>query len=235
MLPLGVWYELEQVIYRVEKASEVDKIVVATSDHVSNDIVEWCTRRAGASVFRGQEHNVLDRTFMAAKGADADVIVRITADCPLVHPQVIDMVIKRWQESGADYCSNTIERTFPRGLDVEVFSFESFDFVHRRATESEQLEHVTKYYHDHPEEFSFTNVASEEVFEDTNLCGRTDLRLTLDEFPDYLLLRKVFDRLNYKNTPQFSEVVNFIDQYGLAKINNSVDQKEPRNGNCNKG
>lgn len=225
MLPLGDRFEMEHVINRVQQASEIDEVVVATSTKSADDIVEWCAERNGATVLRGDEQNVLDRMYRAAIATNAAEVVRITADCPLIHPRVMDEIVARRRLEGADYAANILERSFPRGLDVEAFSMESFEYVHGRASKPAQLEHVTKYYHDHPDEFELTNVTSEDVFEHPRLQGRTDLRLTLDVLADYLLLWKVFDELDYEDTPTFADVVNHIDKNGLDLINESVVQK----------
>lgn len=230
MLPLGGRYEVEHVIDRVRSATEIDEVVVATSTKPADDIVEWCADRAGTTVFRGDEQNVLDRMYRAAMAVGADEVVRITADCPLVHPDVVDAILRRRRDTGADYGSNILERTFPRGLDAEAFTMESFERVHGSASEPAQLEHATKYYHDRSDGFDLINVSSREVFEEPELQGRTDLRLTLDELPDYLLLREVFDGLEYDGSPSFSDAVRYIDENGLSEINASVVQKGAHDG-----
>lgn len=225
MLPLGDCFDLEHVIHRVKNATQIDEVVVATSMKQADDIIAWCTNRTDATVFRGDEANVLDRMYRAATAVDAAEIVRITADCPLVDPAVIDRVVTRRREVSADYSANILKRTFPRGLDVEAFSAESFDEVQAHATEPAHLEHVTQYYRDNPEVFDLVNVTSDEVFDEDWLRNRTDLRLTLDEADDYKLVYGLFENLEYELTPSFPEAVRYIDEQELSNVNASVVQK----------
>lgn len=227
MLPLDDRFELEHVVERVTQATEIDTVVVATSAKTADDIIEWCATEAGVTIFRGDEQDVLDRLYRAAELVDADEIVRLTADCPLLDPAVVDETVASRRSSGADYAANILERTFPRGLDVEVFSRQSFERVHDRATSPDEREHVTLYYRDNPEEFSLANVSSSEVYEDRLLRNRTDLRLTLDEAADYRLLRTVFTGLDYEVTPSTKAAIAYIDDHGLNEINAEVSQKQP--------
>jgi spore coat polysaccharide biosynthesis protein SpsF len=227
MLPLGGAFELHHVINRVKSATEVDEVVVATSTKNSDDIVAWGADEAGTSVFRGDEENVLQRVHGAARSVNASEIVRITADCPLIEPRVIDAVVLQRRETCGDYATNVLNRTFPRGLDVEVFSMGSFSDVLAGATTPAHREHVTLYYREHPSEFDLTNVPSVDVFDQEQLQNRTDLRLTLDELDDYKLLYQVFESLEYELTPSFKEAVRYIDEYGLRTVNQDVTQKSP--------
>ncbi|MDG5776187.1 glycosyltransferase family protein [Haloarculaceae archaeon H-GB2-1] len=227
MLPLGGRFELEHVVERVSRATEIDTVIVATTTKTADDIVAWCAEDAGVSVFRGDESNVLDRLYRAAKSVDADEVVRITADCPLLDPAVVDEVVLRRRAAGVDYASNILERTFPRGLDVEAFSWGSFEHVYDCAVDPAELEHVTLYYRDNPSEFSLSNVSSTDVYDEESLLDRTDLRLTLDEAADYRLLRAIFDGLEYENTPSFRDAVRYIDDNQLTSINRAVTQKAP--------
>lgn len=226
MLPLGGRVVLEHVVERVRGADEVDEVVVATSTAKGDDIVEWCADRLGVTRFRGSEEDVLDRTFRAAASLGTDEVVRITADCPLVHPPVIDEVVARRRHSGADYAANVLDRTFPRGLDVEAFSWASFERVYAEARAPAEREHVTLYYRTHPDEFELVNVTADTVFDEPSLQNRTDLRLTLDELDDYRLLRAVFDGLEYEVTPPLPAAVHYIDAKRLAAVNAAVEQKD---------
>lgn len=226
MLPLAGQFEIEHIVQRVQRGSSVDDVIVATSTKAADDIIEWVGEQAGVTVFRGDELNVLDRVFQAAAAAGADEVVRITADCPLLDPGTLDEVVAQRRRSGADYAANVIKRSFPRGLDVEAFSFESFQRVQERASDRPYLEHVTLYYRDHPDEFELRNVASSDVFDDRQLQDRTDLRLTLDEVDDYKLLREVYEALTDDPTPSIGDVVRFIDEHDLSDVNAPVSQKD---------
>lgn len=225
MLPLGDCFGLENLVNRVDSASEVDKLVVATSRKRADDIIEWGGEQFGAEVFRGDENNVLDRIYRAAASVEASEIVRITADCPLLAPSAIDKVLTKFRNTDADYAANILDRTFPRGLDVEAFTMKSLKRVHDSATDPSHLEHVTLYYRENPEMFNMVNVTSEEVFEEEWLRNRIDLRLTLDEAADYRLLYEVFENLEYDLYPSFRDAVRYIDERGIGDLNAHINQK----------
>lgn len=224
MLPLAGDHVLEHVVRRIESATTVDEVVVATSTEKRDDIVQRYASRAGASVFRGSEDDVLARMFEAATEADADVVVRATADCPLASPDVIDAVVRRRAETGADYASTVMERTFPRGIGGEVFTYDSFEIVHRRSTEPYQREHVTPYFDEHPDTFDLQNVTSAAVFDEERYQDRTDLRLTLDEADDYELLRELFNNPGTEGAFDLRGIIDYIDRNDLQTRNQHVEQ-----------
>ncbi|WP_423751534.1 cytidylyltransferase domain-containing protein [Salinirarus marinus] len=225
MLPLAGDHVLTHDIRRASAAETVDEVVVATSTKKADDIVARYGDRAGATVSRGSETNVLDRMFEGATAADADVVVRITADCPLLDPETVDTVVRCLVDADADYASNTLDRTFPRGLDVEAFTYAGFERVHERATTSAQLEHVTPYYHQHDDQFDLVNVSSSDVFGEPWLQNRTSLRLTLDEADDYELLRTIYENLPFDGVLPIREAIRYVDEAGLDELNADVEQK----------
>lgn len=227
MLPLGDQHVLERDIERVSRAETVDEVVVATSDSKSDDIIARYGERAGVTVHRGSEVDVLKRMYEAAFDASADVVVRITGDCPLIPPRCIDAVVRRLRHSDADYSTNTLEQTLPRGLDVEAFTFDRFSEVERAANEPAEREHVTLYYRQHPDRFRLVNVRAKEIFDSETLLGRSDLRLTLDEADDYELLRRIYHGINPTDHLAIEDAIAYIDKRGLADINRNVDQKSP--------
>jgi Spore coat polysaccharide biosynthesis protein F, CMP-KDO synthetase homolog len=125
LLPLGERYILDQVVERVAQAARIDAVVVATSTERADDLIAQLVPSFGAQVHRGSEVDVLARLSAAARAADATRMVRITADCPFIDPVVIDAVVERAVSTDADYTSNTLERTFPRGSSVEVCTMDS--------------------------------------------------------------------------------------------------------------
>ena len=154
---------LERVVGRARRFALVDELIVATSTLPSDDaIVKECAR-IGVSVFRGSESDVLDRFVGAAAETDADVCVRLTADCPLLDPGVSDSIISVFMDAdgGADYASNKIPQAFPRGLDTEVFSCDALERAAREARERYERVHVTPYIYRHPEIFTLISVTSE--------------------------------------------------------------------------
>lgn len=136
---------LWHVVSRVRHAKLVDQVVVATSEKASDDPIASFCECEGIACFRGSENDVLDRFYRAARQFGADVVVRITADCPLLDPVIIDRVIQECRTGTYDYVTNTLRYTYPDGLDVEVFSFEALERAWREAMTQTQREHVTPY------------------------------------------------------------------------------------------
>jgi spore coat polysaccharide biosynthesis protein SpsF len=233
MLPLDGSHVLTHDVQRVRKADTVDEVIVATSTKTADDIVARYADRAGVTVFRGSEDDVLDRMFSAATAANAETVVRISGDCPLVDRDVIDAVVDRRVTESADYCSNTFERTFPRGLDVEAFTYQSFEYVYEKAKEPHHREHVTPYYRENDGQFSLASVVSEEVFDESWMRDRTELRLTLDEADDYELLREIYGQVEYEDILPIKDAVSVIDDQDLQNLNNDVKQKETINESNN--
>jgi len=233
MLPLDGSHVLTHDVKRVRNADAVDEVIVATSTKTADDIVARYADRAGATVFRGSEDDVLDRMFSAATEANAETVVRITGDCPLLDADVINTVVNRIATEGTDYCSNTLERTFPRGLDVEAFTYQSFGHVHENAKEPHHREHVTPYYRENDDRYNVISVSSEEVFDEVWMRDRTDLRLTLDEADDYELLQEVYDQVEYERILPIKDAVSVIDDRDLQKLNADVKQKQATNASNN--
>jgi glutamate-1-semialdehyde aminotransferase/spore coat polysaccharide biosynthesis protein SpsF (cytidylyltransferase family) len=136
---------LSRVVERVRRANTIHKVVVATSTSAGDTaIAEFCQREI-IPCFRGSEDDVLDRFYNAAKEHGAQVVVRITADCPLIDPQVIDQVVERFRRGDCDYANNTLRYTYPDGLDTEVFSMAALERAWREAQKPSEREHVTRY------------------------------------------------------------------------------------------
>jgi spore coat polysaccharide biosynthesis protein SpsF len=173
LLPLDWEHVLSHDICRVSAAENVDKVVVATSTETADDAIEQFGSARSIKTHRGSEENVQQRLYETASIHDTDTIVRITADCPLIDPKTIDAVVSRVNEGNAEYASNTLQQTFPRGLDVEAFTYESFEDVVSAATTQAEKEHVTPYYRDNPGEFELVNVTSDEVFDEEQYIDRT--------------------------------------------------------------
>ena len=225
MLPIADDHVLTHDVRRVSVADHVDNVVVATSKQTADDIVTRYAARAGADVHRGSESDVLGRMYDAARNADADVVVRVTGDCPLVDPDTIDEVVSRVVDGDAEYAANITERTFPRGLDVEAFTFESFERVHKEATEPHHREHVTPYYREDPDRFTTESVVSADVFDEPKFQNRDDLRLTLDEADDYEVLREIYDNVPFDDVLPTRDAIRYADENDLMSLNAAVEQK----------
>jgi spore coat polysaccharide biosynthesis protein SpsF len=179
---------LALMLERVARASLIDELIVATTELPEDDVLAELCRRSEVPCFRGSPTDVLDRYYRCARSFNAgNVIVRLTGDCPLHDPNVIDDVIRLFLRGAFDYAANTHPPTFPDGLDVEVFSLESLEIAWRRATLVSEREHVTYYIYTHPTEFRLANLAH-----GRDLSG---LRWTLDEPRDLEFVRAVYSEL----------------------------------------
>jgi len=226
MYPLNGRPVLEHVVTRTAYADSVDNVIVATSTEPADGVIEQYAPTFGAKVIRGSESNVLSRFEQTVRKYDSDVILRVTGDCPLIHPPAIDKVVEAVRSGSADYASNITDRTFPRGLDIEAFSRESFEQVISVATTPAEREHVTTYYRENDDEFCTINITSKKVFEHDQYIDRTDLRLTLDEADDYQLLKKIYLEIDYDEILPVQAAIDLVDAEGLAEINESVRQKK---------
>ncbi|MBI2644468.1 MAG: glycosyltransferase family protein [Candidatus Wildermuthbacteria bacterium] len=207
---------LEHVIERVKRVPSCDKIVLATTTGQDNDALEKLGRNLGVDVYRGSEKDVLDRYYQAAKQFNIDIIVRITADCPCLDPQIVQETIDLYRKSNYDHVSNVQPPSLPDGLDAEVFSFQALEKAWREARDPLEREHVSLYLVRHPELFSHGNYVYPQDF--------SHLRLTLDEEADYLLLQEVFREL-YPSNPWFGlqEIAQlFTRRPELININQHV-------------
>ena len=175
---------IELLLNRLKQSLEIDEIIVASSEAKSNDPLEYIVNKLGYYCYRGSEVDVLSRYYSAAKLLKADIIIRITGDCPLIDFELVDQCVLRFKETGVDYLSNTNPSTFPDGLDVEVFTFAALEIAHKEAKLSIEREHVTPYLINH-QQFSRTNIS--------NSKDLSHFRWTVDEQEDFQVIAKVFD------------------------------------------
>lgn len=212
---------LWHVLNRLSFSKKLTGILVAIPESKENDkLADWLLQES-IPYMRGSEEDVLSRYYEAAKKAKADFIVRITSDCPLVDPMVVDQLIQEHLEQEPDYSSNIIKRTFPRGLDAEVFGINILERAHSEAKKAYDREHVTTFIYSHPELFSLHNIEAE------GILRRPELRFTVDEAADLELVQKVYQQL-YKPGHIFStkEAVVLMDQKPeLHMINKHIKQK----------
>jgi spore coat polysaccharide biosynthesis protein SpsF (cytidylyltransferase family) len=209
---------LAHIIERVSRATLVDRVVVATTDGVSDDVVAALAVASGAGVTRGPEADVLTRYVMAAREHGADVIVRITADCPLTDPAIVDSVIRARSEHEADYASNVEPPTFPEGYDCEAFTSGCLARVDREATLDYEREHVTVRVREHLNDFRTAHVAHEPDL--------SAMRLTVDVPADLDRVKRLLDMLPLSPPPDLEAVVAAFerdpalqDQSGLPARN----------------
>jgi len=206
---------------RVSLSKLIDEIVVAIPYVEENDVIVDTIKEYNDKIIiaRGSEDDVLDRYYQAALQTNADVIVRITSDCPLIDPVVIDNVIEHFSDNDCDYCSNSLTRTYPRGLDTEVFSFKALETAWNEATKDYEREHVTPYVIENPVKFKLLNVAND--------IDLSHLRWTLDTKNDFEFISAVYKRI-YPKKQLFlmDDVLELLDREPeLIDINRHIEQK----------
>lgn len=210
---------IEHVINRVKASKYINEVIVATSIQKEDLAIVSLCAKLGVRIFCGSENDVLDRYYQVSKLLKPDNIIRITADCPVIDPEVIDIVIKKHLDEDNDYTSNTLQETFPDGLDTEIMKFEVLAEAWKEAHMASQREHVTQYII-HNDKYKKGSVESKK-----NLNHE---RWTLDTKNDLELLKNVYASL-YQNNPLFNmtDILGFLDsnlQY--RKINNGYQRNE---------
>jgi spore coat polysaccharide biosynthesis protein SpsF len=214
---------LARVVRRVERSEEINRVVVATSDASCDDaIVEECTR-LGVDCFRGSEDDVLDRYYRAAASLSPEVIVRITSDCPAIDGGIVDKTIRTFCEEHADYASNALERTYPRGLDNEVLTLATLERCWREAKHPYQRAHVTPYVYENPSLFRMVSVKGEADY--------SRHRWTLDTPEDLDFLRALYGRLGNRDDFSWREALAVVEREpDLAEMNRHIAQKALHEG-----
>jgi spore coat polysaccharide biosynthesis protein SpsF len=218
LMDLGGETVLARVLGRLRRAIMIEEIVVATTDSAADDAIIRECERLEVSCFRGSEQNVLDRYYAAARMFAAEVVVRITSDCPVIDPDLVNETIRAFQLQGGDYCSNSIPRTYPRGLDTEVFTMNALEQGWRHAYEPYEREHVTPYFYEHPELFRLVSHQGQ--------IDYSQYRWTLDTEEDLELLREIYARFGNKDDFSWREVIQLMEhEPELAELNSHVIQK----------
>jgi spore coat polysaccharide biosynthesis protein SpsF len=211
---------LSYVIERLKLCKELNNIIISTTKSNRDDVVEKYCIKNKIDFFRGSENDVLSRYYYSSLEFKADIIVRVTSDCPLIDPIITDNIILNHMNNKADYTSNTIIRSFPRGFDVEVFNFNILKKAFINADKMYQREHVTPYIKENPEIFNLKNIKAK------GLLNRPDIRITLDTKEDYILINKIisyFDKIDFTA----EEIINYLIKHKeLLEINKNVKQKE---------
>lgn len=219
LLPILGKPMLFRQIERVKKSFMLDELIIATSDSIDDNPIEDLCLDENISFYRGSLDDVLKRFIDVADNYKANVIVRLTGDCPLIDPQLIDEIVSEFLGSNFDYLSNCNPATFPDGLDVEVFTYEALKEASLNATLPSHREHVTPYIRNR-ESFSVGNYESKKDY--------SNLRWTVDEPEDFELINKIYEYL-YSNDAYFStrDILSLFDSYPeLHVINNKFKRNE---------
>ena len=209
---------LERVVRRTAASRLISEVTVATTVSPHDDVIYDASSGIGCRCFRGSEQDVLDRYFRAAAELEAEIVVRITSDCPLIDAAVVDRVITAFLDEAPDYASNTLERTYPRGLDTEVLSRAALERAWREADQPSQREHVTPFIWQQPSLFRLLSVTDNE--------DHSRHRWTVDTIDDLQFVRSIYERWPNREEPGWRDVLHMVDSDPvLASINAHVSQK----------
>ena len=201
---------LEIHLDRALMVKNANELILATTIDPKDDAIVEIGQRKGIKVYRGSESDVLDRYYQAAKMSNADVIVRITSDCPLNDANVIDSIIEEHLKYNKDFTSNIIERYFPDGLDVEIFNFEALEKAWTEANEQKDREHVTYYIWQNSDLMGKSIFTAHNVITE-NQANYADFRLTLDYTEDFKLFEKLITNLGIYRP--WLDYVTFLQQH----------------------
>jgi spore coat polysaccharide biosynthesis protein SpsF len=208
---------LSYVINQLKNCRKIDKIIVATTNLKEDDDIEKAVKKLDIECFRGSEKDVLDRYYNCAKQFRFDIVVRITSDCPLIDPEIVDQVIENFDPRIEDYISNTLENSFPKGLDVEVFTFLALERAWRESKLPSEREHVTQFIRNN-NDFRIKNFKNKENI--------SNLRWTLDRKEDLEFIRQIIKRIK-KRPITMKDVISILEQEPyLSKINQEIDPNE---------
>ena len=205
-------------INRIKKAKKINSIVIATTNKKNDDIIKNEADKLNVNCFRGDEDDVLDRFYQAAKIYEPDHIVRLTSDCPLIDGYLIDEVIQKFLDTKSDYCSNTLIESYPDGQDIEVFTFESLKKAWEESFLKSEREHVTPYIKNNQKHFKLMNFHS-------NNMKYKKVRMTVDEPSDFKVITILAERLGLNDT--WKNYTNlYLNDPKIHVINNSIMRNE---------
>jgi len=212
---------LWHVVNRLSYSKNLDKIVIATTTDTDDDLTENFCVENNIKYYRGDVNDVLSRYYESAKIFNADIIIRITSDCPLIDPTILDDMLNIFvnSETEIDYMSNVIERSFPRGFDIEIFSFTALEKAYNEAKSDFEREHVTPYFYKNPDLFKTKNYLNDVDY--------SFHRWTVDTEEDFMLIEEIYSSL-YK--PEvlflFEDILKLFEKNpDLIRINQHIKQK----------
>ena len=223
MRMLGDRTVLGHVISRCQAVTAVTEVVVATSDSDKDDVIYEEAINNGVICIRGSEEDVLSRYYEAATVVEADHIIRVTSDCPLLDPGIVESLISYYFDGGFDYARVGLD-CFPRGLDAEIFSYEHLECSHKQAVSEFEREHVTQFILKRPDQFRIG------IFRNNNSNDQSDAlyRLTVDTIEDWTLVSAIYQELYDGQIFCWERVRKFLrENPSLAELNKDVEQKHP--------
>ncbi|MBW2975069.1 UDP-2,4-diacetamido-2,4,6-trideoxy-beta-L-altropyranose hydrolase [Candidatus Woesearchaeota archaeon] len=212
LMDIGNKSILELIIHRLKKSKKIDNIIIATSTNKENDRIASLAEKLKIDCFRGSEEDVLERIFNAAKKFKADIVVRITADEPLIDPKIVDRAISGHIEKKSEYTSTTIKRTFPKGVDVEVLNFNCLKKLNSIVKTKYGREHVTSYIHNNKGKFRINSLETKKL--------KRRYILTVDEIHDLKFIKELFD--HFRSDDFYTEeIIKFLDRRISIRVDGS--------------
>ncbi len=211
---------LDIQIERVRRSKKIDKLIVATSTNSEDDKIDEICKSHGIDCFRGDLNDVLDRFYQASLIYKPDYIIRLTGDCPLSDPKIIDELVEFHINGNYEYSSNSFNPTYPNGLDVEIFSFSILKQAWKEAELPSHREHVTLFIHRQPKRFTIGSMENEEDF--------SHYRWTVDEPEDFEVVRKIYEALHQQpNQFTMKNILDFLAQHpDISEINKMFSRNE---------
>jgi len=221
MLPILGRPSLSLMIERLKNIEIIDGIIIATTPHNSNKVLIDLAVKENVDYFVGSEDDVLSRVLNAAKHFNVDLIIEVTSDCPLVDKEIVTNCVINYLNNNVDYVSNIIKRTYPRGMDVQVFSTNTLNEVEKLTKNPFDKEHVSTYIYNNPDKYKLLNIEAPIELQ------APEYRLTLDEAEDYFLIRKIFEELYpIKKYFNYQDIFNFLKSHPeLVLINKNIKHK----------
>ena len=211
---------LELQIERVRRCRTIDKVIVVTSTEPEDKAIVNVCESVGIAAFCGSLDDVMERFYQAAVQYRPDHIVRLTADCPLIDPAVVDRLVELYQESDCDFATNCMPPTYPDGLDSEIFPYRLMEEARNEAVLPSHREHVTVFFEDQPDRYRIVNLKNDQDL--------SHMRWTVDESEDFELIKTIFEAL-YIKQPSFlmSDVLHFLQEHpGLDQVNSQYERNE---------
>ena len=212
---------LEIHLERLKKCKNVSEIIVATTTNIEDELIYNKSIELGVSSYRGSELDVLDRFYKSIENKNPDWIVRVTSDCPLIDPKLVDDVIAFAIKNNKDYVTNTLIEHFPDGQDVEVFKYSALKKAWEKANLNSEREHVTPYIRNNSD---FKGASIFKALNYPSASNYSKIRMTVDETRDFDLIKVLINNLGTDKT--WLEYTNHIIKKNLNKINNSIIRNE---------
>ena len=209
---------LSLLLKQLKHSKFLTEKIIATTNNPKDDVIEKFTTSNNIKLFRGDSDNVLDRYYQCAKKFSLTHIVRITADNPLIDPDIIDQAIKKYSTFNYDYLTNSIDRTFPNGTEVEIFSFDALEIAWKYAKKKSEREHVTPYFYNNPKKFKIHHFKQKK--------NQSKFRYTIDHKEDYALVVEILSRIK-KRPVRTSDIIDLLTTNPqLLKLNSHIITNE---------